>query len=287
MKTFKAKTSMMMMAITVLLTVLFGAITILSFGTPVTVKAIEPKELESYYDLDENGCFSICDAVLAYKLVEEGRLSYSDYENVVKLMLGEPVNMEFEEFDIDDLEVNDDTIFTMQTIVFSYCVGYEFESYGSVRYRYLNDGKITEWRCSRFSSNEVNFGILEKDGVQNVLGIAKDKFAIDENISFDLPHKFNEYEFWDLDDTTPSFAKCLLKSSGKFESFVVDLSNEETTSVRFKFNNGFTCREFSIERIEPVVEILGSYVYEQERINIGVTADGKVALDTYSFDIAE
>ena len=282
MKT-NTNTKSFMMAIMMMLTVILGAISI----SPVEAEAFETRELEAYYDLDADGHFSICDAVIAYKLVDEGKLAYTDYENVVKLVLNKPVQVEFEEFDIDDLEVNEDTLFEMQAIASSYCVDYEF-SEGCVRYRHLNDGKVTEWRCSRLSTNETNYFIIVKDGVQNVLGVTPEgKYAIDENISFDLPHQFVADEFWDLDESTPSFAKYLLQSAGKFESFTVDFPNENTTAVRFMFDNGFTRRVVSLERIEPIVEIIGSYVYENERINIGITADGKVALDTYSFDLAE
>lgn len=279
----KTKTKSFMMAIMMILTVILGAISI----SPVKAEAFETRELSEYYDLDADGHFSICDAVIAYKLVDEGKLAYTDYENVVKLVLNEPVHVEFEEFDIDDLEVNEDTLFELEAIAASHCIGYEFSD-GSVRYRHLNDGKVTEWRCSRISTNETNYFIFVKDGVQNVLGVTPEgKYSIDENLSFDLPHQFAENEFWDLDRSTPSFAKFLLQSAGKFESFTVDFPNEDTTAVRFMFNNGFTRRVVSLERIEPIVEILESYVYENEEINIGITADGKVALDTYSFDLAE
>ncbi len=80
------------------------------------------------------------------------------------------------------------------------------------------------------------------------------------------------------------YANNLLYVSGKFENFLV---TPEYGYVQLWFNNGVTVTEINVNRIAPIEKVLRSFEYEGETLNIGVTADGKVAVDTYSFDIAE
>lgn len=270
--------------VTIVVTMMFFVIGTIYGAT--TVNAFEEQPLEIAYDFNGDHKWSVKDAIMAQKLVDEGKLSSADLELTLKLVLGEDIEVEFQEFDIDDLTVSEQSIFTIQAACESYCIGYEFDG-TSVRYRFLNDGMITELRCSNISPAETLFEKCVYDGVMNFIGISEDgRFVIDSVNSFDLPHEVVQFEEWDLDDTTPEFAEYLLRNSGRFLNFEVENSNSGTTSVRFFFDNGFKRTVLALERITPIEYEICDFVYENEIIRVGVNGEGKIALDTYSFDIA-
>ena len=266
---------------TTTLTALLCATTL---SMPNTTYAAESNDLTKYYDLNNDGEVSIADAVLANSLLEDGRFSKQDFLNVCNLLVGNDVSMSFEEFDIDGMDTSESSIRKIESTVSSYCVGYDFDGI-MVTYRYLNDGIVSEMHCSDIGISETTIAIPVYDNVQNVIGISPEgKFTIDAWRSFDLPHEFNAYEVWDLDDVTPAYANSLLYTSGAYESFIV---TPEYGYVQIWFNNGVTVTELNLNRIAPIEKELRSFVYDGEKITIGVTADGEVAVDTYSFDIAE
>lgn len=269
---------------TVIMTTLATLMCATSLAMPKTAQAAESYDLTHYYDLNNDGEFSISDAVLANQLLDDGRFSKQDLLNVCNLAVGNEVSMSFEEFDIDGMDTTEDSIFKIQATTSAYCVGYEYDGI-TVTYRYLNDGVVSEMHCSDIGISETTVAIPVYDNVQNVIGISPEgKFTIDACNSFDLPHEFNAYEVWDLDEMSPNFANSMLYASGKYENFIVTPGYDY---VQIWFNNGITVTELNINRIAPIVKELRSFVYENEKITIGVTADGKVAVDTYSFDIAE
>ena len=273
-------------AMTTILTVLACTIPFASTTTAFAAK-IDNDGREAYYDLNNDGEYTIADLVIADKLVDDGRFAKKDFYNVCDLMFGNDIIVNFNGCNIEELWVDEDTISNIQAAVSSYCVGYEYDG-EEVRYRFLNDGTVTELRCANFGISETTVAAPVYDDVLNVIGISPDrKFIIDDYRSFDLPHQFATYGHWNLDETTPYFADMMLHTSGKFENFVVETTSPESTFVRFSFNNGITLTELDVHRIAPIEKEIRTFVYDGEEITVGITADGKVALDTYSFDIAE
>lgn len=255
-----------------------------TLSIPQASYAAESNNLTKYYDLNNDGELSIADAVLVNSLLDDGRFSKQDFLNVCNLIVGNEVKMGFEEFDIDGMDTSDSSIRKIESTVSSYCIGYDFDGI-TVTYRYLNDGIVTEMHCSDIGISETTIAIPVYDNVQNVIGISPEgKFTIDACRSFDLPHEFNAYEVWDLADVTPPYANSLLYTSGAYENFIV---TPKYDYVQIWFNNGVTVTELNLNRIAPIERELRSFVYDGEKITIGVTVDGKVAVDTYSFDIAE
>ena len=254
---------------------------------PMATFATEISNLNSYYDLNKDMEYTISDAVLAKQLLNEGRFSKQDFLNVCNLIVGDEIHIEFEEFDIEGMEVSDASISKLQSIISSECIDYNFDGI-TVTYRYLNNGVITEIHCSDIGISETTIAYPMYNNIQNVIGISPEgTFCIDAYRSFDLPHEFNAYEVWDLDDVTPAFANSLLYTSGAYENFIVTPVTPQNTYVQIWFNNGVTITELNINRIAPIEKELRSFIYEGEEITIGVTADGTIAVDTYSFDIAD
>lgn len=259
-----------------------------SLATPKTTHAAETvqnNDLTKYYDLNNDDEFSISDAVLANQLLDDGRFSKQDFLNVCNLIVGNEINMSFEEFDINEMEVNEDSIFKIQSTVSSYCVGYDYDGI-TVTYRYLNDGVVSEMHCSLLDIVETVIAIPTYNDVPEFIGISpNNELVIDANRFWSFKHhEIKPYEVWDLDDMNYHYANSLLYVSGKFENFLV---TPEYGYVQLWFNNGVTVTEINVNRIAPIEKVLRSFEYEGETLTIGVTADGKVAVDTYSFDIAE
>lgn len=241
-------------------------------------------ELENYYDLNTDGEFSIADAVIANQLLNDGRFSKQDFLNVCELIVGNEINMSFEEFDLEGMEVSNSTISKIEATVSSYCVGYDFDGI-TVTYRYLNNGVISEMHCSDIAISERTIAIPVYNNIQNVIGVSPEgTFVIDAARSFDLPHDFNVYEVWDLDNVTPAYANFLMHTSGAYENFI---TTPDHSLVQIWFNNDVTITELRARRIAPIEKELKSFVYEDEKITVGVTADGKVAVNITSFDIDE
>ena len=255
--------------------------------TGITASAFEINDVSMYMDFNRDGQYSVADLVKAVEFCNDGKLSTVDVENAAKLLLHEPVEIPFEEFDIDYMEVTPESMLNLQGLTTALCVDYEGDqSEEWVRYRFLNDGKVTEFRCSTFGTSEWVIGTPAFDGIQNVIGVSPEgHFVVDEYLSFDIPHQLQDYWQLDLDEASVDFAKYILSTSGKFENFEVYFPNENTTAVRFFFFNGMSRTEVNIERIAPVEEILREFIYEGERIAVGVTADGEIALDEDSFDL--
>lgn len=257
-----------------------------TLAMPVT-SAAETQELTQYYDLNEDNEFSISDAVLAKQLLEKGRFGKHDFINVCHLIVGDEINIGFEEIDIEGMEVSDTSISKIKSIISSECIDYNFDGI-TVTYRYLNDGVITELHCSDIGISETTIAVPVYDGIQNVIGVSPEgNFTIDAWRSFDLPHEFNAYEIYNLDNVTPEYANSLLYTSGAYENFLISKITNKDTLIEIWFNNGITVTELNIYRIAPIEKELRSFVYEGEEITIGVTANGTVAVDTYSFDIAD
>lgn len=241
-------------------------------------------ELENYYDLNTDGEFSIADAVIANQLLNDGRFSKQDFLNVCELIVGNEINMSFEEFDLEGMEVSNSSISKIEATVSSYCVDYDFDGI-TVTYRYLNNGVISEMHCSDIAISEKTIAIPVYNNIQNVIGVSPEgTFVIDAARSFDLPHDFNVYEVWNLDDVTPAYANFLMHTSGAYENF---LTTPDHSLVQIWFNNDVTITELRARRNAPIEKELKSFVYEDEKITVGVTADGKVAVNITSFDIDE
>ncbi|MBR3002793.1 MAG: hypothetical protein IKF38_04455 [Clostridia bacterium] len=281
---------------TVLMTsALTALLCVTTLSMPKSAYAAESNDLTKYYDLNNDGEFSVFDAVLANHLLENGRFSKQDFLYVCNLIVGNEVNIGFEEFDIDEMDTSD--IRKIESTVSSYCVGYDFDGI-TVTYSYLNDGVVTKMHCSDIGIVDTAIAIPVYDNVRNLIGISPEgKFAIDARKFWDilphaslatapLPNGFNAYEVWNLDEVHPSTAKCLLYTSGMYENFDT-ITTPQYDFVQIWFNNGITVTELSLNRIAPIVKELRSFVYDGEQITIGVTADGKVAADISSFDIAE
>lgn len=238
------------------------------------------------YDFNSDGEHTMSDLVLAKKLLDDGKIAEKDFLNVSNLVIGNDVEVSYEKFYLEEYEVNESSISDILSIIASHCVDYEFDG-DEVRYCFLNDGIVTEMRCANIGISEEIVSTIIHDDVLNVIGVSpKEEFIIDSYRSFDIPHEFSEYEHWDLDSSSPSFANMMLTTSGKFQKFIVE-QPESSTFVRFFFDNGVTVTELTIERIGEIQEEIRTFVYENEKITVGITADGKVAVDTYSFDIVD
>ena len=182
------------------------------------------------------------------------------------------------------MEVSNSSISKIKATVSSYCVDYDFDGI-TVTYRYLNNGVISEMHCSDIAISEKTIAIPVYNNIQNVIGVSPEgTFVIDAARSFDLPHDFNVYEVWNLDDVTPAYANFLMHTSGAYENF---LTTPDHSLVQIWFNNDVTITELRARRIAPIEKELKSFVYEDEKITVGVTADGKVAVNITSFDIDE
>ena len=245
-------------------------------------------EMPEYYDLNNDGLHNVADVVISAKLLEEGSFTSTDVSNVCNLMIGKDIEIDFQEMDIEGYDAtSEEDIAEIERITSGHCVDYKLEEPFCVRYRFLYDGMITELRCSSDDFIDTAVAVLTYDGVQNVIGISADnEFVIDNATSFDLPHEFHPYECWDLDDRSPSSAKALLTGSGKFQYFEVNPTSDGC-SVRFFFDNALTVTELNLERVAEIEQEIRTFCYDGEYITVGITADGQVALDTYSFDIAE
>lgn len=272
---------------TIFMTALATLMCATSLATPKTTQAaeaVQSDDLTKYYDLNDDGEFSITDAVLANQLLDEGSFSKNDFLNVCNLVVGNEVNMNFEEFDLDGMENNRDSIFKLQSLASSYCVGYEFDGI-TVTYRFLNDGVVSEMHCSDIDITETAVAVLTFDGKPNIVGITPDgKLALDVAQFYSRDMEIKPFKVIVLDDLYYMEANSLMYTSGKYENFLV---TPYSGNVQIWFDNGLTITELRVNRVAPIVKELKSFVYENEKITVGVTADGKVAVDTYSFDPVE
>ena len=130
----------------------------------------------------------------------------------------------------------------------------------------------TEVTMKKKSSVRICLGDVATGDYLTMIGLnAENEFCIDH------------YSECDLDYFTSEFTKDAIESAGEFQSFEVI---DSTTVVRFFFKDNFATTELRLSRIGEIVSPIETFVYEGEVITIGVTADGEVALDTYSFDLA-
>ena len=239
-------------------------------------KTDEDANYTKYYDLNQDGEFTISDAVLAKEMVDEDVLSKQDFLNVCNLVIGNDIDMELNGFSIDDVHAANDSNNLIQSITSQYCVDYSFDGI-EVAYRYLHDGVITELRCSDIGISETTVATACFNNVMCVIGISpKNTYTIDAVRSFDLPHEFAKYEAFNLTDVAPRFANYLLYTSGRYENF---LATPDGSMVEVWFDNGVTITELQIygNNSSPIEKELRSFEYEGETLTIGVTAEGNIA----------
>ena len=231
------------------------------------------------YDLNNDGQYTVADLVIAKNAVNNGTLAESDYHNIYRLMNDMPVKMKIQEFNLDNILVTPATIEWIETKLAGYCTSVSFAE-NAFEVTLLNNGRVTRIISSKVGYSETLIGRAASDDVIWFGVSSNQEFIVDNSYSFYL-YEMNEYEMWDLDDMSPTSATTLIKRAGKFQKFIV-----EEDYVRFFFNNGFTDFEICVQHIDEIETPIETFVFEGEFITIGVTADGEVALDTMSFDIA-
>lgn len=231
------------------------------------------------YDLNNDGQYTVADLVIAKNAVNNGTLAESDYHNIYRLMNDMPVKMKIQEFNLDNILVTPATIEWLATKLTGYCTSVSFD--GKIfEVTLLNNGRVTKLLSSTVEHSETIIGRAASDDIIWFGVSSNQEFAVDSWYSFYL-WEINKYEMWDLDDMTSGIATDLIDRAGKFQYFVV-----EDDQVRFFFNNGVTDFEICVQRIDEIETPIETFVFEGEFITIGVTADGEIALDTMSFDIA-
>lgn len=224
---------------------------------------------EMVYDFNQDGENTIADLVIAKDQLDAGTLAERDYHNVFLLMTDFPVNIRYQEFNLDDIQITPDVIFWLETKLTGYCIDRN-NNHDETDVIFLNNGRVTRFYSQKKTPVVLPLGEVFAGHYLTMVGLnTENEFCIDH------------YSECDLDYFTHEFAEDAIESAGEFQSFeVID------TTVRFFFKNNFITTELRLSRIGEIVSPIETFVYEGEFITIGVTADGEVALDTYSFDLA-
>lgn len=223
------------------------------------------------YDLNKDEVFTIADLVLTKAALEDGTLAEKDFWNVCNLLLGYEVEVEVEEYNLDDIQVTPEIIDWVTAQTASYCVDRYFDDTIG-RITFLNDGKVTVVYSEKISAVNEIISMVSEGSYITIFGINSENHLCIEN-----------FAEMDLDDLSIEFAIEQLAEVGEFDHFVV---MENGTTVRFYFRNNFSIKELRLSRIDEIEIPIETFTYNGTFITIGITADGKLALDTYSFDIA-
>lgn len=217
---------------------------------------------EMVYDFNQDGENTIADLVIAKDQLDAGTLAERDYHNVFLLMNDFPVNIRYQEFNLDDIQITPDVVFWLETKLTGYCIDRN-NNHDETAVIFLNDGRVTRFYSAKKSSVEICLGSVATGDYLTMVGLnAENEFCIEN------------YGECDLDYFTPDRCKEIIKEAGEFHTFFVD-----DTTVRLFFDNNFITRELRLSRIGEIVSTIETFVYEGEVITIGITADGEVALD--------
>lgn len=281
---------------TLIMTIMF----ILSSSIIITPNtfAMEAFEMEKYYDLNKDSLINIADSLYCERAIENGTLSTTDrvllqnylssdsyFDNIQSENCGITFEQEilFEEWDIDYMEPTEESINWLITVMHGHIVDREIYD-KLVRFRFLNEGIVTEIRLERISEIVETVKVLDYEGERIVLGITEDgKFAWD-TYSFDLTPDWSEesllYEEWDLDymSVTEENNQWLTSVTSNRLLFL-ESPELEGNSFRFMFamsdNN---ILEIRIARVGEVVEPLINIEFEGKSYNLGINENGEYAL---------
>jgi hypothetical protein len=260
-----------------------------------SASSTSPQDMASYYDINEDGQITISDLVLIYNaFYYEGTLSANDFSNVANyLSTGTPIDVTYEECDIDDMTVTAENIQWIETVTSGKIVDFEFSS--SIRYRFLNNGTVTELRLSSDRIEEIvdTLAVLDYHGERITLGVTADNHFAWDTYSFDFVPGYDEsyeksfYEEWDIDDMpVTSENTTWLANIMSDQITYIDVPTDECSFAFGFFNeNENKITEIRLARIGKIVETVAIVDFNGERIVLGINDNNEYVLDEYSFDI--
>lgn len=247
------------------------AATAVTVAHPINSYSFGESSYEHYYDFNSDGVFNVSDLVYSFRLLDDGVLAKSDVDNVYKLVFGEEINIDFEEFDIDLMETSQNNIDYLKMISSSYLV--DSESDGTCcRIRYLNDGRIIEMRCSRAADPEDSFFIPISDDIMNTICISNDKF-----VTRPAGYTYKTFYYDKYSGTSIGVREAIeqaLNEAGKIQQ-------ADSTTLYFSNKLQKTVTKITILNDNEIVQPLETFFDGTTTIAIGFDADGRITMKQY------
>jgi hypothetical protein len=226
-------------------------------------------DLTMYYDLNNDNEVNVSDLVIGMSLLDEGKISKNDTDNIYSLMFNEEIEMGFEEIDLDTLEVTPENIKMLQTYRTCYCGAYSSDETGN-RWRYLNDGVITEIRCSYCPKDDADAVIEPIDFWGSEFKICGNRFAISYPGYCFCHYNFDSLVFQSADEVRRIFDK-----AGDLKKFDLD----DNKHLKLYFRKGSNeHKTIDLELFAKCEEPICSFEYNGTEVYLGLTSQHHVAI---------
>lgn len=228
------------------------------------------QELPKYYDFNRDGNVTVSDLVVGFQLLDEGALAKTDIDNVYALLFKEEIEVGFEEFDIDALEATPENIAYLQMVCSGYCCDSEIDGSCS-RFRVINDGKVTEIRCSTPGDPNV-LSIPISFDIMNPFSISNGRFVTrPPEFTYSVSH-FNNL-------SSKSKTESLEQTFDTYKFEKIEVINSAARDEVHVYFSGFShTSELIFTNFSDEVDPIRTFQYDGTEVKVGVTPEGKIGV---------